>query len=143
SAPRLSELQRTWLEEIGLDRHMLARLSAIPAAGSPVAEPAPRTTPAMPARGDAGSAPSKAATDSGGPADAMKVVAQRAAKRQPQAAPAGPVQSLAQPAGPLPQNWDALAAHVASCKRCGLHEARGQVVFGAGAPQAPDWLVIG
>ena len=39
-------------------------------------------------------------------------------------------------------DWDDLAATVAQCTRCGLHQGRTQTVFGTGNRQA-DWMVIG
>jgi len=39
-------------------------------------------------------------------------------------------------------DWDALAARVAVCQKCGLHESRRQAVFGVGNRNA-DWMVIG
>jgi uracil-DNA glycosylase len=39
-------------------------------------------------------------------------------------------------------DWDALRAEVAACRKCGLCETRTQTVFGAGNQQA-DWLLIG
>ncbi|MBI4692639.1 MAG: uracil-DNA glycosylase [Gammaproteobacteria bacterium] len=43
---------------------------------------------------------------------------------------------------PRPEAWDALAAEVAACERCPLHEGRLNTVFGVGNREA-DWLVIG
>ena len=43
----------------------------------------------------------------------------------------------------LPVNeWETLAASVANCRRCELHESRRQTVFGAGNTAA-DWMIIG
>lgn len=39
-------------------------------------------------------------------------------------------------------DWDSLAAEVASCTLCGLHETRTRTVFGVGSRVA-DWLIIG
>ncbi|HET9679216.1 MAG TPA: uracil-DNA glycosylase, partial [Gammaproteobacteria bacterium] len=39
-------------------------------------------------------------------------------------------------------DWDALAARVAVCTACGLHQTRTQTVFGVGNRQA-DWMIIG
>lgn len=38
-------------------------------------------------------------------------------------------------------DWDALAARVAACTACGLHQRRTQTVFGVGAQDAPLMLV--
>jgi len=39
-------------------------------------------------------------------------------------------------------DWDALAARVAGCTACELHQGRTQTVFGVGARQA-QWMIIG
>jgi uracil-DNA glycosylase family 4 len=39
-------------------------------------------------------------------------------------------------------SWDAVAAEVAGCTRCGLHECRNRTVFGVGDRHA-KWLVVG
>jgi DNA polymerase len=39
-------------------------------------------------------------------------------------------------------DWDALAARVAACTRCGLAATRTQTVFGVGNRQA-EWLIVG
>jgi uracil-DNA glycosylase len=38
--------------------------------------------------------------------------------------------------------WDAVAAEVAGCTKCGLHECRNRTVFGVGDRRA-KWLVVG
>jgi DNA polymerase len=42
----------------------------------------------------------------------------------------------------LTAQWEALRAEVLQCRRCPLHAARTQGVFGVG-PRRADWLVIG
>jgi DNA polymerase len=44
--------------------------------------------------------------------------------------------------GAEPGDWDGLAAAVAACRRCELHQGRTQTVFGVGARDA-RWMVIG
>lgn len=39
-------------------------------------------------------------------------------------------------------DWETLAAEVAGCTLCGLHETRTRTVFGTGSREA-DWLIIG
>lgn len=51
-----------------------------------------------------------------------------------------PVAELA--AEPAALDWAGLEAQVSGCKKCKLHEARTQTVFGTGNRQA-DWLIIG
>src|SRR5699024_10705943 len=43
----------------------------------------------------------------------------------------------------IPQDWEALQSHVAQCQVCALHAGRSHAVFGQGAVQSPDWMVIG
>jgi len=45
-------------------------------------------------------------------------------------------------ASPAHAGWEALAAGVAACRRCRLHESRRQTVFGVGNTDA-DWMIIG
>ncbi len=61
--------------------------------------------------------------------------------------PLGGPQSPPRPPLPVkiaaaPADWQALAAEVAACVRCGLHQGRTQTVFGVGDPKA-ELLVIG
>ncbi len=59
------------------------------------------------------------------------------------AAPAIPSAPL--PSEPVParqQDWDDLAAKVAACTACTLHQTRTQTVFGVGDRQA-EWMFIG
>jgi len=43
---------------------------------------------------------------------------------------------------PGADSWDAVAAEVAACMRCGLHQCRTRTVFGVGDREA-SWLVVG
>jgi DNA polymerase len=61
------------------------------------------------------------------------------------AAPAGAMASrvvTADDAGVGGDSWDMVAAEVAQCTRCGLHECRNRTVFGVG-DRAARWLVVG
>lgn len=54
-----------------------------------------------------------------------------------------PVASATAPVTPAAApDWDSLAATVAACQRCELHQGRTQTVFGVGARRA-QWMVIG
>ncbi|OWT56924.1 uracil-DNA glycosylase [Candidimonas nitroreducens] len=64
------------------------------------------------------------------------------ARRGGTAAPERPPRP-AQPVAEVAQEWGALQAQVAACEACGLCAKRRQAVFGAGAVQAPRWLVVG
>lgn len=53
-----------------------------------------------------------------------------------------PVAGAAAPAPVGDLDWDDLAAAVAVCQRCGLHQGRNRTVFGCGRHDA-DWMVVG
>jgi len=59
---------------------------------------------------------------------------------EPSTQPAAEPAAAAAPA--IPADWDGLAAAVAGCTACPLHQSRTQTVFGVGNRNA-DWLVIG
>jgi len=150
TAPSLSPLQLAWLQEIGLDRHMLARY---------VADPEPFAA-------DGSAAASKSASGQGEPAVGMPAVAASAPLRQGADAAAPMARSApamlragdalagralkqagethhAPDAGPLPEEWEALRGHIAQCQACGLHAGRSQTVFGSGKSNSPEWLIVG
>jgi uracil-DNA glycosylase len=57
--------------------------------------------------------------------------------------PAGGAVTDADEASPASSDsWDKVAAEVAGCTKCGLHECRNRTVFGVGDRQA-RWLVVG
>lgn len=63
----------------------------------------------------------------------------------PEARPAWGAPTTAAPTDPTPNpetSWSDLAAEVAACTRCPLHQGRTQTVFGTGSHQA-DWLFVG
>src|SRR5690606_31538818 len=43
----------------------------------------------------------------------------------------------------IPQVWEDLQHFVAACAACGLQAGRSQIVFGAGAVDSPEWLLVG
>jgi uracil-DNA glycosylase family 4 len=58
-------------------------------------------------------------------------------------APAAVAAGVPAVAGPASiDSWDAVAAEVAGCTKCGLHECRNRTVFGVGDRNA-KWLVVG
>lgn len=73
-------------------------------------------------------------------------VAAPAAEAVSRTAAEPPTQAVAEPAADatpaVPADWDGLAAAVAGCTACPLHQTRTQTVFGVGNRNA-DWLVIG
>jgi len=129
----VSAIQLAWLGELGLDRRLIAQLAQEPAPQAPVpqqAPPAPVSAQGVAEAPQRAKAPPQAPLRQ--PASAPFTPAQRPAAPQPPASPAH-----------IPQDWEALQAHLASCQGCGLHAARATVVPGAGATQAVDWLVVG
>jgi uracil-DNA glycosylase family 4 len=145
AVPALSPLQLAWLQEIGLDRHMLARYVADPepfkggvaASGTAVQaapEPVSAATASMPMRAQAEPARMK-------PAAAMVRAGDALAGRRlagagaPSAAPAA--------VGPVPSDWEGLKVHIAECRACGLHAGRSQTVFGTGVASSPEWMIVG
>lgn len=119
-APRLNPLQEIWLQEIGLDRRMLAQFVApLAEPETPVGHAVPVEQPSLP-----------------GPAQAEpRLPARKPAKVEPTPA----VKVLA----PVPQVWEDLVAHIAQCQACELHKGRSHAVSGTGALSAPEWLVVG
>ena len=74
-----------------------------------------------------------------GPAEAVAIAGVEAGAVSLPVAPA----ALGADVGPAAGlDWDGLAAAVAACQRCELHEGRTQTVFGVGN-RAARWLVIG
>ncbi|WP_143161041.1 uracil-DNA glycosylase [Pollutimonas bauzanensis] len=147
-APELSALQMAWLQEIGMDKRMLARYAAdagpFPeAAGRPAARQ--RDTP--PIRGDKPTPAAGAQPAAPGLVRAAAVLAgQQGTAGAP--GPAGaavkkPAADVSAPPAAAPRDWEALQAHIASCEVCGLHAGRSQAVFGTGAVQSPEWMVVG
>lgn len=126
-APRLSRLQEAWLQEIGLDRRMLAHYAATPAA-------APVVAPVLERDGQPQPQPT------GGGLQATRELLRT--PPQPKAKQPAP-ESPEMPRLPVPETWEALISHIAGCQACGLHVGRSHAVSGAGAEHMPEWLVVG
>jgi len=168
--PSLTEAQRLWLLELGLDRPMLARFArrnppleggAGPAAaGAEVASDVHAgSVQGGPAQAEAGAAaPDSAAgaqTQSGaGRDERSRALAALAALRQG-GGPSAPAPETVRPA-PVPSSpgavaipaggssdWHTLEAAIQTCEACGLHAGRQAAVPGAGATESVDWLVVG
>ena len=135
--PRLSAMQMAWLQEMGIDRQMLARFrrsaemtaAARPAVGEAVSRDASRTAaeplidpPTLVSTGTLLKIPAHPGRDASSiPATAGDSASSRAVAR----------------------DWGALQIQVANCEACSLCTNRRQAVFGAGAADAPAWMVIG
>lgn len=128
--PALSDLQRAWLQEIGIDARMLAHFSAAPFAEPPTENVAENPTPAP------GKAPAPVLERPSRPAGLVPVAAVLAkAAASPPVSPAAAMLADVTLAD--------LRERAAHCEACGLHEVRGRSVFGEGAGQAPRWMFVG
>lgn len=114
----LSPIQQAWLQELGVDRRLLA--DALPTRLA--LEPTPASIPASDAA-------------QGEPATEVQQ-SRLVTTSEQRAVPAQPLSSL-------PQDLGALRALVADCTQCGLHAGRHQAVFGEGQVETPTWMVIG
>ncbi|NYT85490.1 uracil-DNA glycosylase [Pollutimonas harenae] len=136
-APRLNRLQQAWLQEIGLDRRMLAQYVTPTAA--PVAKRAPQEPTEQPQSLQPSLQPLQQKPAGGG------LQATRELLRTPPQPKAGkPAAQLPDaPRAPVPETWQALISHIDECRACGLHMGRSHAVSGSGAEHAPEWLVVG
>ncbi len=140
SAPSLDRLQIAWLQEIGLDRHMLARWTL------PLQEPA-QVSPSVAATPIAPKPAIVSVTDHPPVARLSATETAAALGGFQRAAPVIPAATNV-PAQPdvdaeLPQDWAALRTHAQACQACDLHQGRSTVVFGEGDLLEPDWMIIG
>jgi DNA polymerase len=166
-APRITALQREWLLELGMERPLLARWMAPAGAADAPGPGAVRTVstgpaaPAVPtgrAASDTPNAPeapdesaARAVSDAPDAQDESVARAVSAIRGRSGGAAAGPRAEKAptptpasvQAVGPLAAGLDALREQVRQCRACALCEGRSQPVFGEGAQEAPDWMVIG
>lgn len=134
-APSLNPIQLAWLQEIGLDRHMLARWAV------PQAPQAPQSTqPAQPVQqlSQAQQPPPEPPVTAVLPGPKITEILQ--APKKPALTPLLPSSDLPLD---LPAEWPALQAHAQVCQRCDLHINRDSVVFGAGVVIAPELMIIG
>lgn len=156
SAPRVSALQRAWLQELGIESPLLSRWLAPDAGAVAPGRPARDADAASPGRAresrhdaapasagggsspERAAAPTRASAGSGAaPRRAVPDAREGAPSvRDPAASPAGP---RSVPTGDLA----ALRAHALDCRDCSLCEGRSHVVFGEGALAAPDWMIVG
>lgn len=143
--PQLSVLQIAWMQEIGIDKRMLARY----AADSAVSPTALAETP-MQGLAQSSAAPAEPAPDHRASSVAPGTnSASHTGTMQPSGlAPSGTGRhkpAVQAPAAdvPMPHDWVALEAHIAACQVCGLQAGRSQTVFGTGVVQSPEWLLVG
>lgn len=146
SAPTLDVLQIAWLQEIGIDKRMLARYAAHGgrAVAAPESPTAPVVAPAPVAAADRPVSALQPQPSSSKSIQAKPVAAPRMPAAPPRIAdaqsvpPENPLANI-----PVPHAWEALQDHIAVCQACGLQSGRSQTVFGTGAINSPDWLLVG
>ena len=139
-APRISPLQEAWLQEIGLDKKMLARYVVLPA------EKALADAPAVPAAATPGQQSSPAAKPvASSPAHGLQAAKDllRMPAARPVTEPAEPSDTPVVSRQPMPSSWDALLDHISVCQACALHNGRSHAVAGTGVAQEPEWLIVG
>ena len=165
--PQISALQLAWLQEVGMDRRLLARLVDLPRRQAPDSAPQPPgSSPALstPAPQQVVAGPPAASKSDGQTADSRSGIAAaramldagKTAKRHSSAGQAKlpatqrtPAVSEAPQSDPtplapsLPYTLDQLEAHIVVCQACSLHEGRSHVVHGSGQTIAPEWMLIG
>ncbi|WP_442592798.1 uracil-DNA glycosylase [Parapusillimonas sp. JC17] len=135
NAPELTRVQIAWLQEIGIDRRMLAHYVAQGEFGDPGTAPV-RQGAAAP------SGPDIAAPAADAPPRGIRPPAQTPPpRRAPQAA--APAAETPPVRAEVAGDWDGLREQVVSCQGCALHSVRGRAVFGSGDVQAPQLMVIG
>lgn len=143
SVPTLNALQVAWLQEIGIDKRMLARYATH--GGQAAVAPEPLTASAT-----ASLTTSAPATVAGGaaavvePAPIKPIVVPRVPLTPPRI-PAVKTPS-SEEAGvnvPVPHTWEALQQHISTCQVCDLQSGRSQTVFGTGTIESPEWLLVG
>ncbi|MGM0412363.1 MAG: uracil-DNA glycosylase [Pseudomonadota bacterium] len=133
--------RRAWLEALGIprwERRADAPTPQLgPTRGTEVAVTGAEGSAAVPQAGDE-PALSESMAGEGGVAEG--------APGAPEAPPI-PEEPVVEPVVPAPDpvatlDWEPLAARVAECTACDLHQSRTQTVFGVG-DRAADWLVVG
>lgn len=142
TAPAPNAAQLAWLQEIGIDKRLLSRFKR-----NSVVVASPGTavnTASAPVRSARPAAPVNAAQEFLSTAALLKTV--QAGKPAAGIASKPVAQSMppaGAPSGEVPHDWAVLEAHVAACQACSLYTGRSQTVFGSGATDAVDWMVIG
>lgn len=151
--PVLSRIQRSWLEEIGIEARMLAHFSMEDfAADAPVLAPqaAAMTVPETEGgqQAPAGLPPqaeSGAGTGTRGVSPGAAIIADLLKRAPTLRSPGSGVPAVVVPAAGLTEasSLAALREQAEQCMACGLHEVRSRVVFGEGVESAPQWMFIG
>lgn len=156
--PLLTQVQRRWLQEIGIDAKMLAHFSAEPfveTASVKAQEQSEALSELPPASADtnaSGESNGQPVHEAAGarqePPTATLIadlLQRKSLTRRPVAVPAKAALQTSQlkSGGADPESIQGLREHADTCMACGLHEVRGRVVFGEGKEQAVQWMFIG
>jgi uracil-DNA glycosylase family 4 len=143
--PALNALQLAWLQEIGLDKHMLARYVADTEPFNSGFVPASKGVPDITAGVAAAAAPISMRAGAAEPAGKSPAAMVKAGITPAGRTPVRAGETSAAPAvvGPVPEDWEGLRVHIAECSACGLHAGRSQTVFGSGAASSPEWMIVG
>ena len=147
-APKLSALQLVWLQEIGLDKRMLARFEHYSA---PLPEPSPETAATLVHAGAADSRPPptlKTYNDVPpapvvAPSKGLVRVSGMLAPPTLHAGTPGAAKAAIGLEPMMPNDLTALQSHIAACQACELHAGRSQTVFGTGSTHHVEWLLVG
>src|SRR5690606_14649501 len=122
-APRLSRLQEAWLQEIGLDRRMLAHYVTTPA-DAPVAASAGERSAQLPVqpkpqsqRQPTPQSQLQAKPQASGLQAARELLRTPPQPKSRRSAPEMPDVS-GMPRQPAPHDWKELLAHIAQCQAC-------------------------
>lgn len=157
-APRITALQRAWLQEIGIEKRLLPGSPLVPVPVPVVPRPADAVerTPAL--QRPATSNPGTAGSTHGGQninrgqeptrgqdrgqevtrsQEVIKLSEADRAREAPRAA------RKTADGATLPEGLDALVQRVQQCDACNLHGSRTQAVFGAGPVDSPQWMLVG
>lgn len=146
--PRLTALQKTWLQEIGLPKAMLKRYSpqavCMPSVSPSLAPPA-APVPVLKPSSNQGEGLHKIAIDMPAIVGLRKgmnpATKETASAGQPDSVAAGA--AIVARTGELPTDLVSLEASAQQCRACVLCQRRSHVVFGAGVEKSPTLMVIG
>ncbi|MCQ9616915.1 uracil-DNA glycosylase [Paenalcaligenes niemegkensis] len=161
---QLSAIQRAWLQELGLDRAYLSRITreldsadratqpakddrvSQPAATAPVSSTGAASSTTVPSGGQP--LPAEELPRSSKPASLQEAIdtLRRAANIRPPSSV-----TMAQAVNPdpasrservIPDDLEGLRQSVDTCVSCDLHQSRSRTVFGRGAQAPVQWLVL-
>lgn len=132
STVRLSPIQLAWLREIGIDKNLLMRfgpsdVNTVAAMSEHVAMG--QSVDLVKSAGASGAAESRIPRS--------QVVTSGSAATKTLLDVASPI------SGSLPHDLESLRSLVAVCEACPLYTGRSQTVFGSGAVDAVEWMIIG